>query len=156
MFLYALVQMTIIDLVALGCISMHSVAFQGTRLHSKELNLDSDRLSMEDSYESVNWQRTLTTWIEGYTKTPSDTKVAVNSFCIIFSKATAFTYKIRQPDLLTQTLFIIKYITVNTIFPHILHEKCSKLQRTLHIFLYWFPIWIHPFLIYSFNTNEEK
>jgi hypothetical protein len=35
MFIYAIVQMTIIDLVALGCIPWHSVAFQGTRLHSK-------------------------------------------------------------------------------------------------------------------------
>jgi hypothetical protein len=32
MFLYALAQMIIIDLVALGCIPSHSAAFQGTQL----------------------------------------------------------------------------------------------------------------------------
>jgi hypothetical protein len=82
MFLHALAQMTIIDLVALGCIPRHSTAFQGTRLHSKEPNLDSDRLSMEGPYESANQQHTLMAWIEGYTKTQSDTKVTVNSSCI--------------------------------------------------------------------------
>jgi hypothetical protein len=71
---------------------------------------------MEGPFESANGQRTLTAWIEWYIKTPSDTKVAINSFCIIFSKAATFTYEIRQPDPLTQTLFIIKYITTNTIF----------------------------------------
>jgi hypothetical protein len=35
MFLYALAQMTIIVLVALGCIPRRSDAFQGTWLHSK-------------------------------------------------------------------------------------------------------------------------
>jgi hypothetical protein len=134
---------------ALNCIPMHS-------LHSKESNLDSDRLSMEGPYESANQQHALTAWIEGYTKTPSDKKVAVNSLCIIFSKATTFTYEIGQSDPLTQTLFIIKYITANTILSHILHKKYSKLQHTLHIFLHWFPISIHPFLTYSFNTNEGK
>jgi hypothetical protein len=75
----------------------------------------------------ANRQRTLMAWTEGYTKTPSDTKVTVNSFCIIFSKAKTFTYEIRQPDLLTQTLFIIKYITTNTLFSHTLHGKCNEL-----------------------------
>jgi hypothetical protein len=74
--------MIIIDLVALSCIPRHSTAFQGTQLHSMEPNLDSDRLSMEGPYESANRQRTLTAWIEGYTKIQSDTKVTVNSFCI--------------------------------------------------------------------------
>jgi hypothetical protein len=81
--------------------------------------LDSDRLSLEGPYELANRQSTLTSLIEEYIKTPSDTNVAVNSFCIIFSKATTFTYEIRQPDPLTQTFFIIKYITANTIFPYI-------------------------------------
>jgi hypothetical protein len=108
----------------------------GTRLHSKESNLDSDRLSIEGLYESANRQRMLTAWIEGYTKTLSDINVTVNSFCIIFSKTKPFTYEIRPPDPLTQTLFIIKYITTNTIFSHTLHEKCSELQHTLHIFLH--------------------
>jgi hypothetical protein len=75
------------------CISTNdNYRLGGTRLHSKSLrhskepNLDSDRLSMEGSYELLNRQRTLTAWIEGYTKTQSDTKVTINSFCIIFSK----------------------------------------------------------------------
>jgi hypothetical protein len=67
----------------------------------------------------MSQQRTLMAWIEGYTKAPSDTKVAVNSLYIIFSKTTTFTYEIRQPDPLTQTLFIINYITTNTIFQYI-------------------------------------
>jgi hypothetical protein len=103
--------------VLICIITYDNYTLGGTRLHSKEPNLDSDRLSMEGSYESANRQRTLMTWIEGYTKTSSDTKVIVNPFCIIFSKATTFMYEIRQPDPLTQTLFIIKYITENTIFP---------------------------------------
>jgi hypothetical protein len=74
---------------------------------------------MEGPYESANQQRMLKAWIKGYIKTLSDTKVAINSLCIIFSKATTFTYEIRQPDPLTQTLFIIKYITANTIFPYV-------------------------------------
>jgi hypothetical protein len=118
MFLYALAHMTIIVLMALGCIPRHSDAFQGTQLHSKERNLDSDKY--------------------------------------IFSKATTLTYEIIQPDPLTQILFIIKYITANTILSHTLHRKCSELQCTLHIFLHWFLILIHPFLTYSFNTNEGK
>jgi hypothetical protein len=117
MFLYALVPMTIIDLVALSCILRHSGVFQGTRLQYKELNLDSDRLSIEVPYELANRQHTLTTWIEGYTKISSDTKVTINSFCIVFSKAATFTYEIRHLDPLTQTFFIIKYITTNNIFP---------------------------------------
>jgi hypothetical protein len=149
--------MTIIDLVALGCIPRHSATFQGTRLHFKEPNLDSDRLSMEGPYESANQQRRLTVWIEGYIKTQSDIKVAVNSFCInIFSKTTTLTYEIIQPGPLTQTLLIIKYITSTTILYYTLHEKCSELHRTLHIFLQWVLISNHPFLTYSFNTNEEK
>jgi hypothetical protein len=67
----------------------------------------------------MSQQRTLMAWIEGYTKALSDTKIAVNSLYIISSKATTFTYEIRQPDPLTQTLFIIKYITTNTIFQYI-------------------------------------
>jgi hypothetical protein len=148
--------MTIIDLVALGCILSHSATLQDTRLYSKEPNLDSDRLSMEGPYEPANPQCMLTAWIEGDTKTSSGTKVIVNLFCIIFSKATTFTYEIRQSDPLTQTLFIIKYITTNNIFSHTLHGKCSELQHTLHIFLHWFLILIHPFFTYSFNTNEGK
>jgi hypothetical protein len=35
MLIYTTVQMTIIDLVVLGCTPWHSAAFQGTRLHSK-------------------------------------------------------------------------------------------------------------------------
>jgi hypothetical protein len=34
----------------------YSAPFQGTRLHSQGLIFDSDRLSMEGSYELVNWQ----------------------------------------------------------------------------------------------------
>jgi hypothetical protein len=79
----------------------------GNWLHSKTTNLDLDRLTMEGPYESVNQQRTLTTWIEGYTKTLSDTKVAVNSICIVFSKVRAFTYEIRNLDPLTQTLGLL-------------------------------------------------
>jgi hypothetical protein len=37
MLIYAIAQMTIIDLVALGCIPWHSVAFQGIRLYYKAL-----------------------------------------------------------------------------------------------------------------------
>jgi hypothetical protein len=140
MLLYALAQMIIIDLVALDCIPKNPT----------------DRLSMDGSYESANQQRKLTTWIEGYTKTPSDTMVAVNSFCIIFSKATTFKYEIRQPDPLTQTLFYYQIHYNKHYFPHILGGKCSELQHTLYIFLHWFPISIHPFLTYSFNTNERK
>jgi hypothetical protein len=47
MLIYAIPQMAIIDLVALGYIPWHSVVYQGTRLHSQGLNFDSDRLSME-------------------------------------------------------------------------------------------------------------
>jgi hypothetical protein len=107
----------------------------GTRLHSKESNLDSDRLSIEGLYESANRQRMLTAWIEGYTKTLSDINVTVNSFCIIFSKAKPFTYEIRPPDPLTQTLFIIKYITTNTNF-HIYYMKNIANYNTLSTSFY--------------------
>jgi hypothetical protein len=74
---------------------------------------------MKDPYESVNQQGRLTATIAGYTKTPSDTKVAGNSFCLVVSilicKTTIFTYEIRHLDPLTQTLLLS--ITVNTIFP---------------------------------------
>jgi hypothetical protein len=109
--------------VALSCILRHSAAFHGTRLHSKEPNLDSDRLVMQGTYESANRQCTLTAWIEGCTKTLSDTKITEKSICIVFSKATRFTYEIGNLDQLTQILFIIKYITANTIFPILYTEN---------------------------------
>jgi hypothetical protein len=59
-------------------------------------------MSMEGPYESSNWQGRLTARIAGYTKTPSDKKVASNSFCIVgsilISKTTTFTYEIRHLD----------------------------------------------------------
>jgi hypothetical protein len=93
-----------------------------------------------------------------YTKTSSETKVVGNLLCIVFYiliiKITTFTYGIRHMDPLTETLLLS--ISANTIFSHTLHGKCSELQRTLHNFLHWFPILIHPLLTYSCNTNEEK
>jgi hypothetical protein len=75
-------------------------------------------MSMEDRYESANRQDRLTTIIEEYTITPSDTKVADNLFFIILiSKTTTFTYEIRHLDPLTQTLSLS--ITSNTIFSFI-------------------------------------
>jgi hypothetical protein len=41
-------------------------------------------------------------------------------------------------------------------FPHTLQGKCIELQRTLHNSLHWFLISIHPFLSYTYNTNERK
>jgi hypothetical protein len=59
--------------------------------------------------------------IAEYTKTPSETKVADNLFCIVFSilisKTTTFTYEIKRLDPLTQTLLLP--ITANTIFSYI-------------------------------------
>jgi hypothetical protein len=40
---------------------------------------------MEGPYESANLKGRLTVRITEYTKTPSETKVAGNLFCIIFS-----------------------------------------------------------------------
>jgi hypothetical protein len=90
---------------------------------------------MEGTYEWANQQRMLTTWIEWYTKTLSVTKVAVN-----FSKAKTFTYEIRNLDPLTQTLFYYQMHYNKHYFPHTIHRKCSKLQRTLHKFLQWISV----------------
>jgi hypothetical protein len=103
---------------AFSCILRHSAPFQGTRLHSQGLNFDSDRLSMEGSYESANQQGRLRVMIAQYIKTLSGTKVAGNTFCIVFSilisKITAFMYKIKHLDSLIETLLLS--ITPNTIF----------------------------------------
>jgi hypothetical protein len=100
---------------------------------------------MEGHYESANRKGTLKAGISEYIKTPSETKVVDNSFCIVFSilisKTIIFTYEIKHLNPLTETLLLS--ITTNTIF-HTLHEKCSELQHT------------HPFLTYSCNTNNEK
>jgi hypothetical protein len=141
MLIYAIEQMIIIDLVTLccipwhlaafqgtrlhyktlGCIPRHSTAFQGTRLHSEGLNFDSNRLSMDGPYESTNRQGRLRARIAKYTKTPSETKVADNSFCIVFSvlisKTTTFMYEIKHIDPLNEILLLS--ITTNTIFPYI-------------------------------------
>jgi hypothetical protein len=73
---------------------------------------------------------------------------------ILISKTTTFTYEIKHLDPLTQTLLLS--IIANTIPTHTLHKKCSELKRTLHNYLHWFPISIHPFLTYNYNTNERK
>jgi hypothetical protein len=44
----------------------------------------------------------------------------------------------------------------NHYFFHTLHEKCSELQCTLHNFLPWLPILIHPLLTYSSNPNKKN
>jgi hypothetical protein len=74
--IYAIAQMTILHLVALGYIPWHSAVlqgtrlhfkafgyiprhsapFQGTQLHSQGLNFNLDRLGMESPYELANWQ----------------------------------------------------------------------------------------------------
>jgi hypothetical protein len=104
--------------MALGCIPMHSTAFQGIRLHSQGLNFDSDRLSIEGPYELADRQGRLRARIVEYIKTPSETKVAGSSFRIVFSilisKTTTFTYEIKHLDLLSETLLLS--ITANTIF----------------------------------------
>jgi hypothetical protein len=143
---------------AFGCIPRHSTPFQGTWLHSQGFDFDLDRLRMESPYDSANRQGKLRARIVQCKKTPSETKVASNSFCIVFSilisKTTTFMYKIKHLDPLTETLLLS--ITANTIFWHTLHKKCSELQHTLHNFLHWFQILIYPFLTYSCNTNEGK
>jgi hypothetical protein len=92
---------------------------------------------MEGIYESANRQCRLKARIAQYIKSPSEIKVTGNSFYIVFSilisKTTTFTYEIKQPDPLTETLLLS--ITANTIF-HTLHEKYSELQHTLHNFLH--------------------
>jgi hypothetical protein len=73
---------------------------------------------MKGQYESANHQDRLTAMNAGYTITPSDTKVACNSFFIVLiNKITTFTYEIRHIDPLTQTLLLS--ITSNTIFSYI-------------------------------------
>jgi hypothetical protein len=76
---------------------------------------------MEGHYESANRQGRLRARIVEYIKTPSETKVIGNSFCIVFSilisKTTTFTYEIKHLDLLIKTLLLS--ITANTIFPYI-------------------------------------
>jgi hypothetical protein len=110
------------------------------------------RVHMSRQISKIDWrlglQATQKHWV---------TNVVGNSFYIVvsilISKTTTFTYEIRHLDPLTQTLLLS--IIANTIPPHTLHGKCSELQRTLHNF-YWFLILIHPFLTYSYNTNEGK
>jgi hypothetical protein len=55
------------------------------------------RAHMSRQISNVRWRLGL----KGTQKTLSDTKVTFNSFCIIFSKATTFTYEIRRPNPLT-------------------------------------------------------
>jgi hypothetical protein len=105
-------------------------------------------MSMEGQYESANRQNILTAMIAGYTITPSDTKIADNSFFIVLiSKITNFTL-----DPLTQTLLLS--ITSNTIFS--IHYTGNVVNyNTLHD-LHWFLILIHLLLSYSGNINEGK
>jgi hypothetical protein len=76
---------------------------------------------MEGIYESANRQCRLKARIAQYIKSPSEIKVTGNSFYIVFSilisKTTTFTYEIKQPDPLTETLLLS--ITANTIFSYI-------------------------------------
>jgi hypothetical protein len=110
-------------------------------------------MSMEGQYESANRQNILTAMIAGYTITPSDTKIADNSFFIVLiSKITNFTYEVRHLDPLTQTLLLS--ITSNTIFSiHYIGNVVN--YNTLHD-LHWFLILIHLLLSYSGNINEGK
>jgi hypothetical protein len=86
----------------------------------------------------ANRQGGLRARIAEYTKTLSETKVASNSFyivfCILILKTTTFTYEIKYLDPLTETLLLS--ISVNIIFSHTLHGKYSELQCTLHNFLH--------------------
>jgi hypothetical protein len=93
---------------------------------------------MEGPYESATQQVRLMDKIVGYTKTPRDTKVAGNSFCIEFSificKTTTFTYEIRNLDPLTKTLLLS--IITNTIFPILYMENIANygaLSTTFYI-----------------------
>jgi hypothetical protein len=70
--------------------------------------------------------------IVGYTKILSDTAT--------------FVYEIKQLDPLSQTLSLS--ITSDSFF-HTLHKKCSKLQPTLHAFL-----WLHN-TIFSHTLHEK-
>jgi hypothetical protein len=102
--IYAIEQMTILDLVVLGRNPRHPAAFQGIWLHSK-----------------ANRQGRLRARIAQYIKTPSETKVVGNSFYIVFSilisKTTTLTYEIKHMDPLTETLLLS--IITNIIFPYI-------------------------------------
>jgi hypothetical protein len=104
--------------VAFQGTQLYSGTFQGTRLHSQGLKFDSDRLSIEDPYESRNRQGRLMPRIAEYTKTPSETNATGNSsfivFSILISKTTIFTYEIKHHDPLIETLLLS--ITRDTIF----------------------------------------